>query len=156
VTERDASRLIAWNLELGRVHKRLGEALNVTREALATGRPSVAATRDLLLLCQGFCTALDGHHRAEDHTLFPAIEAAHPELRPALRALQQDHSMIAHLLRDLAVAAQREAPIAELSRHLEGIAAIMESHFRYEEHTILQVLESLSLAADPKHVLGPF
>jgi hypothetical protein len=64
--------------------------------------------------------------------------------------------MIAHLLRDLAVAAQREAPIAELSRHLEGIAAIMESHFRYEEHTILQVLESLSLAADPKHVLGPF
>jgi hypothetical protein len=42
-----------------------------------------------------------------------------------------------------------------LDRHLEGIAAIMESHFRYEERQLLSVLETLSLDAPPEEVLGP-
>ncbi len=127
----------------------------MTREALADGRPGTSATRDLLLFCQGFCTALDGHHRGEDSTLFPAIEAAHPELRPALRALQQDHSMIAYLLHDLEAAVQGCAPPELLDRQLEGIAAIMESHFRYEERALLSVLATLELVAEPTQVLGP-
>lgn len=34
----------------------------------------------------------------ELRTLFPAIEAAHPDLAPVLRKLEQDHSMIDYLL----------------------------------------------------------
>jgi hypothetical protein len=49
----------------------------------------------------------------------------------------------------------RAAPPAELNRHLEGVAAIMESHFRYEERQLLTVLETLALDADPHAVLGP-
>lgn len=155
MTERETTRFIAWSSELRRVHARLREALDLTRAAVAEGRSAEAATRDLLLYCHGFCAALDGHHRGEDRTLFPAIKAAHPELEPVLRYLAQDHSMIAHLLTGLQAAVRRAAPVAELDRHLEGIAAIMESHFRYEERQLLSVLEKLALDAPPEEVLGP-
>jgi hemerythrin-like domain-containing protein len=155
VTERETTRLIAWSHELRRVHARLREALELTRSAVAEGRSGDAATRDLLLYCRGFCAALDGHHRGEDHALFPAIRAAHPQLEPVLRYLTQDHSMIAHLLGGLQAAVDRSAPAAELDRHLEGVAAIMESHFRYEERQLLGVLETLSLDTPPEEVLGP-
>lgn len=42
-----------------------------------------------------------------------------------------------------------------LARHLDGIGAIMESHFRFEERRLLTVLEALALDADPRDVLGP-
>jgi hemerythrin-like domain-containing protein len=152
VSERETTRLIAWSRELRQVHARLREALDLTRTAVASGG---AATRELLLYCHGFCAALDGHHRGEDHTLFPAIRAAHPELEPILRTLTQDHSTIAHLLAGLQSAVERAAPAAELDRHLEGVAAIMENHFRYEERRLLEVLETLTLDAPPQEALGP-
>lgn len=155
MTEGEKTRLIAWSRELRSVHERLREALRVTRTALATGAPAEPARRDLLLFCHGFCTALTGHHEGEDRQLFPAIAAAHPELRDTLRYLQQDHSMIAHLLAALQATVDRMAPPDELDRHLEGIAAIMESHFRYEERSLLTVLDTLGLDADPDDVLGP-
>ncbi|MFH8259027.1 hemerythrin domain-containing protein [Streptomyces roseolus] len=155
MSERETTRLVAWSRELRRVHDRLREALSVTRDSLADGAPGEAATRELLLYCHGFCAALDGHHRSEDRTLFPAIAAAHPELRPVLRSLEQDHSMIAHLLGGLQAAVERAAPPEELDRHLEGIAALMENHFRYEERQLLSVLEALDLDAVPGEVLGP-
>ncbi|MDT0317745.1 hemerythrin domain-containing protein [Streptomyces millisiae] len=155
MTERETTRLVAWSRELRQVHHRLREALRVTRESLAEGTPGERATRELLLYCHGFCTALDGHHRGEDRILFPAIAAAHPELRPVLRSLQQDHSMIAHLLGDLRAAVDRAAPPEELDHHLDGVAAIMENHFRYEERQLLSVLETLELAADVPEALGP-
>lgn len=95
VTEGEKARLIAWSRELRTVHERLREALQLTRAALAAGEPAEPAQRDLLLFCHGFCAALTGHHEGEDRELFPAIAAAHPELRDTLGKLQQDHSMIA-------------------------------------------------------------
>ena len=145
---------MAWSGELRRVHARLREALRVTREALAAGAPHAAATRDLLLYCRGFCVALDAHHRGEDRALFPAIEAQHPELSPVLRSLERDHSMIAHLLSGLSAAVEVRATVEQLEAHLEGVAAIMENHFRYEERQLLSVLDTLQLRAAPGDVLG--
>ncbi|MFF0154028.1 hemerythrin domain-containing protein [Micromonospora sp. NPDC005203] len=155
MTERETTRLIAWSRELRQVHVRLREALDLTRSAVTEGVSAEAFTRELLLYCHGFCAALDGHHRSEDHLLFPAIKAAHPELEPVLRKLSQDHSMIAHLLGGLRATIDRAAPVVELDRHLDGVAAIMESHFRYEERELLGVLETLSLDASPEEALGP-
>ncbi|WP_232666763.1 hemerythrin domain-containing protein [Pseudonocardia sp. TRM90224] len=149
MTEGETARLIVWSNEIRQVHARLRQALTVTHEEVAAG------ALDMLVFCHGFCTALDGHHKGEDSTLFPAIAAAHPELRPTLRALEQDHSMIAHLLGALRAAADRGSTAEELDQHLEGIAAIMESHFRYEERALLKILETLDLPADPTTVLGP-
>lgn len=143
-------------MELRSVHERLRKALSITQEGLASGEPpGGSATRDLLLFCHGFCAALTGHHEGEDRELFPAIAAAHPELRDTLRKLEQDHSMIGHLIGGLQAAVDSAASSDELSRHLEGIAAIMESHFRFEERQLLSVLETLELDADPGRVLGP-
>ncbi|MEV2239933.1 hemerythrin domain-containing protein [Micromonospora sp. NPDC049891] len=155
MTEGEKTRLVAWSHELRSVHDRLRAALHLTRSALAGGDAAEPATRDLLLFCHGFCAALTGHHEGEDRELFPAIAAAHPELRDTLRYLKQDHSMIAHLLAGLQAAVDRAASPAELDRHVEGIAAIMESHFRYEERQLLAVLDTLALNADPSDVLGP-
>ncbi len=57
--------------------------------------------------------------------------------------------MIAHLLGGLQAAVERRASRAELDRHLEGIEAIMESHFRYEERQLTTVLGALALDAAP-------
>lgn len=156
VVEGDKARLVAWSRELRGVHDRLRAALRVTQQALTDGEPAEPATRDLLLFCHGFCAALTAHHRGEDGELFPAIAEQHPELRQTLSYLRQDHSMIAYLLAGLQAAVDRAAAPTELDRHLEGLAAIMESHFRYEERALLTVLETLTLDADPDAVLGPF
>lgn len=49
----------------------------------------------------------------------------------------------------------RAASPEELEQHLAGVAAIMESHFRYEERQLLTVLDTLALDADPRSVLEP-
>ncbi len=41
-----------------------------------------------------------------------------------------------------------------VGRHLEGVAAIMENHFRYEERQLLTVLDSLELTVEPSEALG--
>ena len=63
--------------------------------------------------------------------------------------------MISYLIADLDAAVAGSASPAALEQHLDGIAAIMESHFRYEEAQLLTVLETLALDADPRRVLGP-
>lgn len=144
MTEGDTARLIAWGLELRTVHQRLRQTLEATRSVLQDGELEDAdgVGRDLLLFCHGFCTALTAHHESEDHELFPAAAAAHPDIREALARLAQDHRMITGLVDDLLLATGRAAPPTELGRHLDGIAAIMESHFRYEERVLLQLLDS--------------
>ena len=153
MTERETTRLIAWSTELRSAHARLREALALAR-AGADGSDPAPPGRDLLLYCRGFCVALDRHHRGEDRALFPAIEAAHPELAPVLRTLSRDHAMIDRLLTALAGSVDTSAPPEEVARHLDGVAAIMENHFAYEERRLLRVLETLALDADPSDVLG--
>lgn len=153
MTERETTRLIAWSNELRQTHARLREALGVVRAGVHGLDPQRPA-RDLPLYCRGFCTALDQHHRGEDRALFPAIEAAHPELAPVLRKLSEDHAMIDVLLTALSTAVDGGVPPDDIDRHLDGVGAIMESHFAFEERQLLGVLETLALDADPPDVLG--
>ena len=153
VSEREKARLVAWSHEMYRVHQRLRDALQDAQEAWEYNG-SFVSTRDLLLHCRGFCSALDRHHRGEDAVLFPGIRAAHPHLAPTLAKLTQDHSMIAHLVGGLDLALTRGDPAPVLERHLGGLAAIMENHFRYEERQLMAILEELALDADVSSALG--
>jgi len=157
VSPGDTSRLIAWHRELSASHTRLRAALQLAQDSLTVPQLSDqhAASRDLLLYCLGFCAALGGHHRSEDTRLFPELAGRHPELDETIAYLQQDHSMIAHLLGGLEKAVRSQAPPEEIGRHLEGLAAIMESHFRYEERQLLAVLATLDLDAPVTDLLGP-
>lgn len=152
--DEEKERVVAWGRELRAVHERLREALHLIQDAThAPTTPEVA--RDLLVYCRGFCTALTAHHEGEDRLLFPAIAAAHPQLRDTLSKLTQDHSMIGYLLTGLSDAVDQSATPEELDRHIEGIAAIMESHFRFEERALIEILDTLDLDADMEDVLGP-
>lgn len=151
----DPDRLIAWDAELRGAHTRLRAALAATRAALLAGGTEPDAAADLSLFCIGFCTALDGHHRSEDRTLFPALRAEHPELGGMIDKLMQDHAMLTQLLGDLRRAVERGGRPEEIGRHLDGVGAIMESHFRFEEREILQPLRALTLDAEPREALGP-
>ena len=153
--EGDTTRLIAWHHEMTRVHARLREALDVVREAVEDGRAVPAPERDLLLFCHGFCTALSRHHAGEDRALFPALAELHPELRPVLAHLEQDHSMIEHLLGGLRRAIDLGGGPVEIERHLDGVAAVMETHFRYEERALLGVLADLSIDVAVGEAFGP-
>jgi hemerythrin-like domain-containing protein len=144
----EGSRLIAWNHELTAAHQRL-------RQALRLVRAGEAPRADLILYCQGFCAALKGHHLSEDKALFPELSARHPELGPTIAKLVQDHQMIASLLAQLEQALMSAASPDELARHLDGLSAIMESHFSYEERQLGEILSALELAADPHTLLGP-
>ncbi|MCF6467963.1 hemerythrin domain-containing protein [Nonomuraea sp. MG754425] len=152
--EGEQHRLTAWNLELQAAHQRLRRALRLARESLEAGDPT-AARADLLLYCKGFCAALDGHHVREDAGLFPELSARHPSLRPTIAKLRQDHEMIAVLLERFDRAITSGATPNEQAMHLDGLSAIMESHFRYEERELLGVLSTLDLDADPHDLLGP-
>jgi hemerythrin-like domain-containing protein len=154
VSEDEKTRIIAWNRELTAAHQRLRQALGVTREALGPGGTGSAGA-DLVLYCHGFCAALSGHHVSEDTALFPELSARYPGLGPVIARLGQDHEMIAELLIAFNRALTTSATPGELARHLDGLSAIMESHFSYEERQLLDVLAALDLDADPRALLGP-
>lgn len=154
MSEAEKNRLVAWNRELVAAHQRLRKALRLARGALDAG--DVGSTgADLMLYCHGFCAALRGHHVGEDVALFPELSARHPGLRSTIAKLVQDHEMIASLLAQLDHALTSSASPDELSLHLDGLTAIMESHFNYEERQLLDTLSTLDLVADPHALLGP-
>ena len=154
MSEDEKNRLIAWNRELTAAHQRLRQALRVTRDSLDAGDVESAGA-DLVLSCHGFCAALSGHHASEDAALFPELSARHPRLRSTIAKLMQDHKMIAALLTKFRHALTSPAAPGELARHLDGLSAIMESHFSYEERQLLDALAALDLDADPHALLGP-
>jgi len=151
-----AERLVAWGSELRVVHGRLRDALLVARESVEAGASTETLARDIRLFCWGFCVALNGHHSGEDSTLFPALLAAHPELAPVVANLERDHSMIAHLISGLEASLQSGEEKAVLVRHLDGIEAVMETHFGYEERQISALLDDVLPAdVEPRAVFGP-
>ncbi len=65
-----------------------------------------------------------------------------------------DHNMLDHLIGRLTAAMEADADEETLHSHLDGIGAVMETHFRYEEHQLLTVLDALALTGEPTALLG--
>jgi iron-sulfur cluster repair protein YtfE (RIC family) len=132
-------RVTALSEQLVQVHQALRERLASLR-ADATAVPD-----DLLSHCLSFCAALHTHHTGEDHQLFPTLQAAYPDLAPVIGKLAEDHVLVAGLLgqlRDL-LAAPPDPDPATLQRELDGLTAILESHFSFEERRITAALDTL-------------
>ncbi len=163
MVEPGGGRLIAWNRELQTAHRKLRAAWQIARDAVdgsdaeVDGGTVAVAGRDLQLYCTGFCAALTGHHVGEDGTLFPALAERHPHprLRAALAKLEQDHRMMATLVSQFDDAVRAGATAEILIGHLDGLAAIMDSHFGYEERELLDVLATVDLDVEPTAALGP-
>jgi hypothetical protein len=139
-----ATRVTAFSRQLAQAHNTLRDRLQALRSDL--GSPT-ADERALPAHCLAFCSALTAHHEGEDAGMFAELLSARPDLEPAVGNLVQDHRMIAAILtsvRDLAREATRATPERQerIRRELDGLAAIMESHFRYEERALGAVLDA--------------
>ncbi|MFE1346824.1 hemerythrin domain-containing protein [Streptomyces sp. NPDC058757] len=151
-----ADRLAAFGNQLVDVHLWLREELARLRsglDALLSGtgeRP-----RELRAHCLAFCSALTRHHTAEDRGVFPALAEAHPELRPVLDELAHDHVQVEETLVRLqalldGLPAASAAPLGpeearRVSGELDGLIALVESHFTYEEKKLVGALNALSV-----------
>jgi hypothetical protein len=147
-------RVTAWGRELRLAHEALRRHLRGLRETITTGRPRSELSAQLGLFCVGFCAALTRHHSAEDGGLFPRVVEEHPDLAEVIGRLKEDHALLTRLLADLEEISGRAAA-DELLGHLDGIEAIMESHFGYEERQLVGVLDAMTLAdASTRTMLG--
>ncbi|WP_326557116.1 hemerythrin domain-containing protein [Micromonospora sp. NBC_01796] len=147
-----SSRLTAFGNQLIEVHIWLREQLedlrdNVDAYFAGEGLPP----RDLRAYCLGFCSVLTRHHTGEDGGAFPVIAREFPELRQVITELKTDHNRIdwilgslQRLLGDLPTDPD-PATATRVREELEGLAAIMETHFIYEEKKLISVLNSMDV-----------
>jgi len=128
-------RLAALGNQLIDTHIRLLDALDDLRSG--TPPPRVLADH-----CLAFCAAVTRHHTEEDTAVFPVLAARHPELREVLDRLERDHQLVAGMLRRVAeLAADLDADGARAE--LDGLAALLESHFTWEEKRLVTALNAL-------------
>ncbi|MCE7006243.1 hemerythrin domain-containing protein [Kibdelosporangium philippinense] len=132
------SRITAFGTQLVEVHDWLREQLALLRADVDAG---TAQPRKLQAHCVAFCSALTKHHTGEDGGAFPELAKQFPELKPVLAQLTQDHDMITMLLNSLETLDFTNKQ--EAQRELNGIEAIMESHFAYEERKIVEALNAM-------------
>jgi hypothetical protein len=137
-------RVRALGAELRRLHDRIR---NVLDDALDGADPVAGAADlgdDLVLRCRAVCTTLGDHHRDEDAALFPWLRREHPGLATVVDRLEQDHAMIGSLLAELDRVVRAGSSGEVVRRHLAGVDAIMESHFRFEERELVPVLDAVA------------
>ncbi|MER8038127.1 hemerythrin domain-containing protein [Streptomyces hydrogenans] len=156
-TSEPADRLTAFGNQLVDVHLWLREELARLRSGLDTFLDGTGdRPRELRAHCLAFCSALTRHHTAEDGGVFPALAEAHPELRPVLDELAHDHVQVEEILVRLqalldGLPAAPDAPLVpeeearRVSGELDGLIALVESHFTYEEKKLVAALNGLSV-----------
>jgi hemerythrin-like domain-containing protein len=142
VAAQDTGRTAAWSRQLAQAHTTLRKQL----QNLQANLGSAQADGGLLEHCLAFCSALAVHHEGEDAGMFAELLRVRPDLQHVVTNLAEDHQMIAGILatvRDLASEAARATPERReaIRRELNGLAAIMESHFGYEERAISGTLD---------------
>jgi hypothetical protein len=78
------------------------------------------------------------------------LRTAAPELAPVIDNLIEDHGLVAGILgriRELVTPGQAPSGPDALIRELDGLTAILESHFSYEERRIAKALDILGAHA---------
>lgn len=150
------ARVVALGAELRALHDRIREVLDDALDATDLSptewlrHAASGVANDPVARCRTFCAVLTAHHETEDARLFPWLLREHPELADVVERLEQDHAMIATLLTNLSEAVDGGSGPDVLVRHLEGLDAIMESHFRFEERALVAVLDAV-----PPEASGP-
>ena len=143
-------RLAAFGNQLIEVHIWLREELARLRADVGyclDGRAE--RPRELRAHCLTFCSALSRHHLGEYDAAFPVLADQFPELRPVLVKLAADHKVVASILRRIEELPGGLGPdpseAQRVRAELDGLAALLESHFAYEEKRLVSALNSLSV-----------
>ncbi|GAA0735725.1 hemerythrin domain-containing protein [Dactylosporangium roseum] len=139
----DRDRAVALSRQLTQAHRALRRQITQLRTNLGRDRPDDAV---LVTHCLAFCAALTSHHEGEDAGMFAELLRQRPDLAKTVSNLVEDHGMIAAILSRVAELADTAAGSggavpAAIGRELDGLSAIMESHFNYEERAISAALD---------------
>ncbi|WP_433236031.1 hemerythrin domain-containing protein [Streptosporangium sp. CA-135522] len=141
-------RLAAFGNQLIEVHLWLREELATLREDIDAYLADGVRPRELRAHCLTFCSALNRHHTGEDDSAFPRLAERFPELRPVLDELRRDHRLVEDSLQRLQTLldglGQGVNPI-EVRSELDSLAALMETHFVYEEKRVVSALNALNV-----------
>ena len=136
------ARFTAYGHQLIAVHHRLLDQLDDLRDG-------IVPDHEFGTHCLALCAAVTRHHTGEDRTVFPELAARHPELRSFLDELDRDHQLIAGILARLTVLAGRLGATSPgnardaLRMELDGLAAVLETHFIGEEKRLVALLDAL-------------
>ncbi|WP_432993253.1 hemerythrin domain-containing protein [Dactylosporangium sp. CA-233914] len=122
-------RLAALGNQLIEIHDHL-------RDLLDDAADLPAFSRSLRAHCLAFCTALDRHHTGEERGMFQVLADRYPQLGPVIEELRHDHEQIAELIRRVEANPTKD--------ELAGLAAVMESHFTFEEKRLVAALNQIS------------
>jgi len=101
----------------------------------------------LVAHCLAFCAALTSHHRGEDTGMFADLLRVRPDLAGTVSKLVEDHELVASILSRIAQLADdatrsHGTALEAIGRELDGLAALMESHFAYEQRAIGGALDT--------------
>ncbi|GAA4495357.1 hypothetical protein GCM10023191_035940 [Actinoallomurus oryzae] len=151
-------RARALGRQLIEMHQWLRAELARLREEIAAyaGRGTPQPPVPLRAHCTAFCETLTRHHTSEDTTGFPALAEQFPELNPVLEELRQDHVLVADILRRLQRLLTTLSPdnAEPARRELDGLTAILESHFRWEERRLVDAFDALRPARAGEELFG--
>lgn len=141
-------RVTAYGRQLIDVHDRLRAELRRLLDAFDDPRPDGARPpRDLRVHCLAFCSALTRHHDDEQGAVFPALARRFPELRPVLDGMRGDHEAVSAMLRRIEELLDGVGPDPDPTEarrvrgELGGLAALLESHFSWEERRLAEILD---------------
>jgi len=140
-----ADRLTAFGNQLIQVHLWLREQLELLRDEVGSA-PAGGRPRGLSLHCLALCAAVARHHGGEDAVAFPELAARFPELRPVLQELGRDHRLVADVLRrleELLGDGLDPERARDARTEADSLAALLETHFTYEERRLVEALNSL-------------
>ena len=143
MASQDRDRVVALSLQLAQAHDELRRRIRQLRATL--GEPADDMT--LVAHCLAFCAALTSHHRGEDTGMFADLLRVRPDLAGTVSKLVEDHELVSSILSRIAELADdatrsHGTALEAIGRELDGLAALMESHFAYEERAIGAALDA--------------
>lgn len=119
---------------LAEVHNWLRDELRALRDGESTR---------LSERCLGFCAALTRHHTGEDTAIFPMLARQFPALAPTLTKLGEEHLEVARIQEEIQRLVAGETDPVRLRTEFDRLASLLDTHFAYEEQTVVKALNAL-------------
>ncbi|GHH29023.1 nitroreductase/quinone reductase family protein [Streptomyces rubradiris] len=134
--------------ELATLRAQADQVIEGTAQTIERTPPDLA--QQMRTHCLSFCGALRRHHTGEDAAVFPSLAAQFPALAPALAQLTEQHKVVAQLQDSIQALVEGfvpgESDPVRLRAELEELAGRLESHFEFEEQTVVTALNATAPA----------